>query len=353
MMTQAFRLTLLTLLALAANPAQACRCAERSLAEYFAAADTVFVGSLDSAAVVADEQREFRFTLHGEPYKQGAAVAENAAYLSHTSSAACAVEVEPGATYIVFADYDEQNNVGWLTSCNGTRIHRHLDGATAGFSDVPDRFVVSQLAALGGMAVLQVIAAAEPDADDPGGEALLGLLDVSVFAHGASADIYQRPDAGSEIVDRAYSYEDLVHRESGYEVDAAVVFARMDGWYKLRLASGEFGWLAAESAGTFWPLDELLPNRLSYLTANWDRYVWPDIGAGIPTRVTYEGQSRPREQATKITGAQRIAGSLWLQVEVLAASPCSGKPEKITARGWIPAYGRRGEPVAWFYSRGC
>lgn len=346
-------LTALLLFALAANTAQACRCAERPFAEYFAAADTVFVATLNSTTAIADGQREFRFSLQGEPYKFGSAIDREASYVSHTSSAACAVEVDIGATYIVFADYDEQSNVGWLTSCNGTRIHRRSDGTTLGFSDVPDRFVLSQLAALGGLDVLQKIAAVEPKAGNPDGEALLGLIDVSVFAHGGSADVYPQADESSEHRSKAQGYEDLAHRESGYEVDAAEVFARVDGWHKVRLSSGKFGWLAPESAGSYWPLEELLPNRLNYLTANWDRYVWPNIGAGIPIRVPYAAKARPREQPAKITGAQRIADSLWLQVEVLAESPCSGNPETIVAGGWIPAYGRHGEPVAWFYSRGC
>ena len=333
--------------------AMACRCAERTLAEYFRDADEVFVGTLVSVAPFAEGQREFSFAPAGEPYKKDNAWRGAARYVSETSSAACAVEIETGAVYVVFVDQDPESNIGRLNSCNGTRIHRRSDGSTAGFSDVPARFVLSQLAALGGLDALEQVAAAEPDPTDAKNENIVGLLDVAGFSHGGEFTLRESPDAESAGIASVDGYADLDHRESGYEVDAAVVFAEQDGWFRVRHPNGAFGWLSPDAAGTYWPLEDLLPNRLNYLTAEWNRYVWPDLGAGIPVRLGYDGDTRPREQSANIVEARRLAGSLWLKVEVLAESPCSGRPEKVLARGWVPAYSASGTPVAWFYSRGC
>jgi len=40
-------------------------------------------------------------------------------------------------------------------------------------------------------------------------------------------------------------------------------------------------------------------------------------------------------------------GKLWVNLEVLDASPCKIPQTKVIARGWEPAC------VVWFYSRGC
>lgn len=54
-----------------------------------------------------------------------------------------------------------------------------------------------------------------------------------------------------------------------------------------------------------------------------------------------------------IPSATRVGGAIWLEVEVLASNPCEGQDEAVRIRGWVPAYGASGDPVAWYYSRGC
>jgi len=331
----------------------ACRCTERTLAEYYEAADEVFIGTLVQSEDHGEERRRFHFERIGESYKGGEEDAADLPYVSSTASASCGVYAEVGAVYVVFAEHDPGSGVAWLTTCNGTRVHRAADGSTRGFEDVPPEFVVSQLTALVGIETLRRVAAATPDPSDPANESLVGLLDVAAFSHAPDVRLFDAPGAETAASGSVSTYEELDHRESGYEEDAAVVFAVADGWYRVRRTDGAFAWLAPDAAGTYWPLEDLLPGRLAYLTLDWNRWVWPQPGAGNPTRVRYPVAERPREQMVNLLAATNIGGSLWLEVEVLASNPCEGEAETIRVRGWVPAYGEGGTPVAWYYSRGC
>jgi hypothetical protein len=143
----------------------------------------------------------------------------------------------------------------------------------------------------------------------------------------------------------------LATREYGYEAPGAVVTARRDGWYRLRLADGRDGWLDAAAAGRFHPLAELVVNRLNYLTRHWDGWIWPAAGAGHPQvggrRVLGD------EQPARVLAAESIGDTLWLQVELLDRDPCGDGEAGVAHAGWVPAYTPSGELVAWFHSRGC
>lgn len=347
------KISLLLALLFLSNFALACRCAEQPLAAYFANADEVFIGTLLQTQSLNEDERQFMFERHGLPYKRQSGSKSQLPYVSNKSTAACAVAVQPGAVYIVFAERDESAGHAVITSCNGTRIHRTSQGDQFGFTDVAAKFVVSQLTGLAGLEALRRIASVEVDAADVDNADIIGLLDVAALTHTAAVPVYAVPrqtDADAVMIS---SYDDLQHRESGYEVDAALVYAEVAGWYKVQLRDGGFGWLAPDAAGTFWPLETLLINRLTYFVQDWNRFVWPEIGAGIARRLSYPSERPPREQAVKIISSQYIAQSLWFEVEVLQHNACEGKPEKVLARGWVPAYTELGEPVAWFYSRGC
>ena len=285
----------LLLVSLAASPSlDSCRCAERTLAEYFEAADEVFAATLVGTEDFAEGQRRFRFERVGEAYKLPGAEGPAPPYVSSTSSAACGVPVDSGAVYLVFAEHDPEAGVAWMNSCNGTRIHRASDGSTRGFPDVPPRFLVSRLEALAGLAALDRVAGSAPDPADPDNETLVGLLDVSAFTHAPEVPLFAAPDPGAPVLASVSGYEALEHRESGYEVDAAVVYALVDGWYKVRRSGGDFAWLPPDAAGTWWPLAELLPGRLAYLTLDWDRWIWPPTPAkGRRSRFGSAGGSPP------------------------------------------------------------
>jgi hypothetical protein len=360
----------------APEAAFACRCEQRPLADYFSTADEVFIGRLERARVDPNKDRQiFTFEPLAPAYKPASPqnTVPELPYASSLSTASCAVPAEIGAVYVVFAEHDPQEGVAWLTTCNGTRIQLGAgedlqgDWVPQGFVDVPARFVPSQLNALAGLEVLREIAAREPDPADEENETLVGLLDLPPFSHGGLVFLRTRPEPEAELVASPDSMEALVHRESGYEVDAAVVYAVADGWYKLRLAEattrgeeggaascGEFVWLSPDGAGTYWPLDELPIRRLAYLNQHWSGFVWPEAGAGLPVRsARYDPMAERAEIPVQVLESIRLAGSLWFRVEVLDSNGCEGGDPRVLLTGWIPAYGTSGEPVVWFYSRGC
>ncbi len=356
------RLLVFALLLAWGGDALACKCAQRPLAEYFNAAELVFMGELVGHMPEGESVR-LDFRLPARAYKPavGFSASEVTVYTAN-HSAACGLNAELGAIYAVFAsrvDGRYQAN-----SCDGTRIHFARGQAEpTGFEDVPARFVARQLNALAGLDMLASVIANQPEPGNPGNDSLVGLLDIKVFSHGGSARLFESPDAGATIMATVNDYELLLTRESGYEFPSAVVFARIDGWSRLKLQDGRFGWLPPDEAGTFMPYAELPVGRLAYLTASWSGFAWPEPGAGIPLRSSLAGQANESGQAIEvpvnILQSTEVGGMTWFQVEVLADNPCEGGEGgeggegRSTLGGWIPAYGADGQPNAWFWSRGC
>lgn len=350
-----------------ASTAKACRCEQRTLAEYFAAADEVFIAQLTSTTIDGDRSI---LTFDSDTSRLKASKKPQLPFASYRSSATCGVEIELGATYVVFAEHDVASRVAWLSSCNGSRVHLPNEGEARGFEDVPARFVASQLNGLAGLDILRRVSEHEPRPDDPTNERLVGLLDIPSLAQGGQVALRSKPIDTAEVIATVSSMEDLDHRENGYEIDAAVVFAVVDGWYKLRLADGTFAWQSTSSAtatptaaaptaaaptAVYSPMDELPIRRLTYLNEHWDGWVWPGMGAGLPNRrPAYDATTTSRAQfPVHILESSRIGSSLWFRVELLKASPCDGGESTVVLSGWIPAYGASGEPAVWFYSRGC
>ena len=84
-----------------------------------------------------------------------------------------------------------------------------------------------------------------------------------------AAGLFAAPDPGAERLASLDSYAQLQTREVGYEQPTAVVYARSEGCFRLRLSDGRFGWLPPEDAGSYFPYRELPIRRLAYLTAEW------------------------------------------------------------------------------------
>jgi hypothetical protein len=59
-----------------------------------------------------------------------------------------------------------------------------------------------------------------------------------------------------------------------------------------------------------------------------------------------------REQAVRVLEALDVAGLPFLRVELLEGV-CEVAEPRVVGSGWVPSYGRTGDPVAWFYARGC
>jgi hypothetical protein len=140
----------------------------------------------------------------------------------------------------------------------------------------------------------------------------------------------------------------LPTKEYGYEEPGAIVLARRGGWFQIRLATGS-AWVQSSPRDSFHPLEQLLLDGLTYLTEAWDKRLAPSAGApGRPARVAATN-SQP---SVRVIRSQQLRGELWLDLEVIT-SPCEDPNVKALDRGWVPAHATSGEPVIWFYSRGC
>src|SRR5690606_20720835 len=119
-----------------ATPATACRCAPRSLAQYFADAELVFIGRVLTAEA-GEAHRDVRFAVQGKPFKGDPATVDG--FRTALSSATCGYAVEPGRTYLIFASRRAPaERVAWFDTCNGSRaFDPHAPPGIEPFSDTP------------------------------------------------------------------------------------------------------------------------------------------------------------------------------------------------------------------------
>jgi len=158
------------------------------------------------------------------------------------------------------------------------------------------------------------------------------------------------PDGGCEPLEvrvlRGDRQDTLPTREMGYEEPAAIVTARVAGWYRIRLSEGD-AWVADSTSGRFVWYAQLVAEGMAFVTDG--------AAAGLATAAG--GTRRAPVVAgahVRVTKTAEVDGALWFEVEVLGASPCGDDPDPPTiARGWLPAHDARGEPTVWFHSRGC
>jgi hypothetical protein len=346
-------------LCVVAAPADACRCVQRSLADYFDAAREVVTARLvavkENAAYPGRLALQFEVVAPAWKSPRALAVGAQITYSTASSSATCGLSPEAGAVYVLFAYPSAATSAAELRvdTCSGSRVLLPVDGGRApeGFEDVPARLVPQQLGALAGLAVLGEIAAAQPDPNDPDNMTIVGLLDVSGFSHAGQARLFERRDRDARVIAQPDGYEGLQSRELGYESPAAVVYAQVDDWYRLRTADGMFGWLPPDYAGTFFPYTDLPVRRLAYVPLPWHGFVWPSPGAGLPLRTLPPGGQN--EQPVEVLETDVVGGAPWFRVNLLPSSPCAGGESGQGTTGWVPAYREDGTPLAWFYARGC
>lgn len=352
---------------LASNAALACRCSEQTLQQYFGNSDMAFVATLISAELPSHElsadsetlgQQILRFSAVDRYLKAPAELAGNPAatprFVTATSSAQCGLAPHLGARYVVFAQIDSRKpGTAIIDSCNGSRP---IAGEFAqSFIDTPAANVTQQLDALAAADILAAVSQRQPSSSNPLNETMVGLLTLESLEQGGSIKTFQRPDSSEDIPAEdpriVHFSDELISREISAETPAAEVYAQLDGWLKVHRQGLGFRWVQEAEAGPFWPYDTLPIRWLSYLNTEWDGYIWPDPGAGLPW---YAKASDHSEHAIVVHDSQRIGGSLWFKVELLSESPCEGiDPPRSLAAGWIPAYGSSGKPAVWFYSRGC
>ncbi len=344
---------------LAALPvvADACRCAQRPLWAYFEQAGVVaLVRVTANEPIEATHQR----TLTLEPIEtfKGQAPLR---MLTGLSSAACGVNVPVGTELVVFAlpDPDRPGTVTGNT-CTGTRVH--APGNPAGdFNDVASTDVLATLESLaqtGSPAPEPSSGAVTGPVRDVGGvpldDSLIGLVTIpALTGDGPPRPVTAYAEATGQCGRRVLTdRSDIVMREASYEQPAAVLHEIHASRYRIALAdapSGVNAWVPRESVGEYWPLVDLLPNRLTYLTADWDGRIWPFPGAGSP-RLLGPSDAEP---AVEVVGSTDIGGSTWFEVRVLDSDPCAGGTPEPAHRGWIPAWNSAGKLSIWFHSRGC
>ena len=162
--------------------------------------------------------------------------------------------------------------------------------------------------------------------------------------------LFAEPDSEARVIARLDEISQLLTREAGYEFQAAEVYARSDFGYRVRLQDGRFGWLASRDSGTWFPYETLVTRRLSYAVEGWAGMLWPGPGAGLPHRL---GNHQGERVAASVLESAIIGGSLWFRVEVLSSDGCDGQDPEVRLSGWTPAYLPSGEPLIWYYSRGC
>lgn len=200
----------------------------------------------------------------------------------------------------------------------------------------------------------QMINGASVDADPLRGAPLLGLGEIAAVGEGveelpAPLLVRQRPETGTAA--RAVrSLAEFATRELSYEQPALLVYAVEGNWLQVALADGQRLWVSSDEVRLH-PLEVVVLRRLSYLSRDWDGKVWSEPGAAL----TAELPPRPGvERSVRVRDARRHQGRSWLQVDIYDRSECeSGPPPQLIASGWVPAHQASGEPLVWFYSRGC
>ena len=78
--------------------------------------------------------------------------------------------------------------------------------------------------------------------------------------------------------------EELPTEESGYEIQAVIVYQQSGLWFRVALPQGS-AWVLRSSDADFEPFPELLGHKLAYLRKGWDGSWWQTPGAGSATRV--------------------------------------------------------------------
>jgi len=143
----------------------------------------------------------------------------------------------------------------------------------------------------------------------------------------------------------------LPSREYAYEAPAAIVLEQRDRWFRVRLAEGS-AWIRASQRDEYFPLEKLLADGLTHLTAAWDGRLARSPGGSL--RVAARPLPRRDDTSVRVLGFRRAGDTLWIEVEIFSHSPCAAREDPpVLDQGWVPAHAASRELVVWFSSRGC
>ena len=148
--------------------------------------------------------------------------------------------------------------------------------------------------------------------------------------------VFDSPEPGSRIVARvATANPERALRISGGIPYKIVVRDRREDWFQVVLREETEGeptpvWVQASPIWRFHAVTIEAEQR-QLATDAW-------------------GQANPD---VRTLGTRRIGEVLWVEIEVLNHSFCTGQTPVVLERGWIPAHASSGEVNVWYASRGC
>lgn len=326
------------------STACACRCRQQPLASYFNAADLVFIGKV-KRLTKAENSVTALLSASSEIFK-GDESKKELLIKTPLSSATCGVDFELDQTYLIFANKTQTN------TCQGTRkFSPLLPDESASFIDVSATNISKSLYNL----FIQEKINQNGIGGVPKHDSLVGLLKIQLkddyHTFTDKLLLYNSPTTSGNTQTTIERIDELESLEIGYEEPAVIVYEQNNEWFRVKSKKQGYLWARADSPKReYFELSKVLLNRLNYVTDLWDRLLWPEAGAGIPTFLNLESQ---KTDAVEVTETKMVANSLWLKIKMYSADPCVADETKFDHTGWIPAWNSKGELNCWFWSRGC
>lgn len=140
-------------------------------------------------------------------------------------------------------------------------------------------------------------------------------------------------------------------RELDEEVPGLIALERRGDWARVPVSSdgATSGWVKLERGDQVERYPELLRERLTFATPEWDGTVADEPGG--------EGRKAKRakkqkEQSVNVLGFREVDGAQWIEVELLSEH-CGPKEAAVLDHGWVKARGEGGIPTVWYRPRGC
>jgi hypothetical protein len=147
------------------------------------------------------------------------------------------------------------------------------------------------------------------------------------------------------------AFQDLPMLEAEYAAPAAIVLEAAAPWFRIALPKGS-AWIRVDAVDRYRPVEKLLRDRLTYLRTEVSQVLHASADAASP--VLAVPGAPPASTNVEILEALRVGDRLWFKVQTLSEEPCSGEPiREPVVVGWTPFHDAAGQPILWFYARGC
>jgi hypothetical protein len=256
------------------------------------------------------------------------------------------IQLNLSNSYVITEESDQLQSLGWIFS------------DYCGVPDSPRLIPATPMS--------PTAQALDPPQSSERVEPIIGILEVSGLLgsfseglwEGPSGDsiaIYAQPSTVGKISARIPDTSRVKKLEYGYESLGVVTLERTRDWFRVQLEPAGTGWIQPSDHQTFHPLENLLRNGLTYLTAAWDGVIY-ESPTHTSTKSAIQATWRQRlgaEISVETLESRKIDGELWFRIDLLQESMCSGSEPQAFASGWVPAHSPSGQATIWFWSRGC